>query len=210
MLYRYWRGSVIREIRPMTVVEDGPEWLVLWLAPGTPVVWSPLTDGRDMREAPLHERFSLPRVAVPRLWRGTGILKLVPRGQPYSVWLFWAAGARFLGWYGNLEDVHRWGEGGSLPCIDTVDHVLDVWVPADGLPRWKDEDEFAVTTGMPGFWTAVEARAIRAEGERLMAMSRRGEPPFDHTWTAFQPDPSWPVPALPADWARSGVRGDRP
>ncbi len=184
----------------MTVVEDGPDWLVLWLAPGTTVVGSPLTDGRDLREAPLHERFMLPRVAVQRLWRGTGILKLVPPSAAYSVWLFWAEDGRFLGWYGNLEEVHRRGYDGSVRVIDTVDHVLDVWVPADGPPRWKDEDEFEVTTGLPGFWTAVEATEIRAEGERLMDLASRGEPPFDHTWTAFQPDPSWPVPDLPADY----------
>ncbi|MBA2554381.1 MAG: DUF402 domain-containing protein [Geodermatophilaceae bacterium] len=181
----------------MTVVEDGPDWLVLWLAPGTPVVGSPLADGRDMREAPLRERFRLPRVAVPRLWRGTGILKLVPPSAPYSVWLFWAEDRRFLGWYGNLEDVHRRGYDGGVRVIDTVDHVLDVWVPSGEAPQWKDEDEFEVTTGLPGFWTEAEASVIRAQGAELVATAERGEAPFDHTWTSFVPDPSWPLPELP-------------
>jgi hypothetical protein len=187
----------------MTVVEDGLDWLVLWLAPGTPVVGSPLADGRDMREAPLAERFMLPRVAVPRTWRGTGILKLVPRSAPYSAWLFWQEDGTFLGWYGNLEDAHwRWSDGG-LRIVDTVDHVLDVWVPAGGAPRWKDEDEFAVTTGLAGYWTAAQAAVIRAEGERLIALAQRGAPPFDRRWTAFRPDPSWPLLELASEWSRA-------
>jgi hypothetical protein len=202
MLFRYWRGREIREIRPMTVVEDGLDWLVLWLAPGTPVIWSPLRDGRDMRQASLEERFRLPRVAVPRTWRGTGILKLVPASAPYSVWLFWDDAEGFLGWYGNLEDVHsRWSDG-DLRVIDTVDHVLDVWVPTHERPRWKDEDEFAVTTGMAGYWSTAEAAVIRAEGERLMALAGVRRAPFDHTWVTFAPDPSWPLPDLPESWDR--------
>lgn len=184
----------------MTVVEDGPEWLVLWLAPGTPVIWSPLADGRDIRQADLAERFELPRVTARRAWRGTGILKLVPRAAPYSVWLFWAEGGRFLLWYGNLEDVHRRDTGNGLRVVDTVDHVLDVVVPAGGAPEWKDEDEFAVVTGRPGFWDSAGAEVIRAQGESLMELAGRGVPPFDHTWTAFCPDPAWPVPELPVGW----------
>lgn len=186
----------------MTVVEDGPDWLVLWLAPGTPVVTSPLAGGRDLRSAPLHERFTVPRIAVPRTWRGTGILKLVPPSAAYSIWLFWDATGRFLGWYGNLEAVHcRWSAV-DLRVIDTVDHVLDIWVPAEEPPRWKDEDEFEVTTGLPGFWTTTEAAVIRAEGERLMSLARVRESPFDHRWTSFEPGPSWPLPALPESWDR--------
>lgn len=190
----------------MTVVEDGPDWLVLWLAPGTPVIWSPLADGRDMRSAPLLERFTLPRRPVARTWRGTGILKLVPRAAAYSCWLFWNADGSFRGWYGNLEAIQsRWSDGDQR-IIDTTDHVLDVWRPPGGPPVWKDEDEFAVTTGLPGFWSADEADVIRAEGERLMALAAAGDPPFDHTWTAFHPDPAWALPRLPEDWDRSPVR----
>lgn len=191
----------------MTVVEDGPDWLVLWLAPGTRVVASPLADGRDMREAPLHERFTLPRVAVPRRWHGSGILKLVPPAAPYSVWLFWDEDGTFLGWYGNLEDAHvRWSRDGWR-VIDTVDHVLDIWVPAHEPPRWKDEDEFAVTTGMPGFWDAVQAKRIRAQAAALIDLAARGKPPFDHTWTGFRPDPAWPIPDLPDSWDASRAAG---
>jgi len=203
VLYRYWRGPDIREVRPMTVVEDGPDWLVLWLAPGTPVVWSPLTDGREVREAALAERFLLPRMLTERTWRGTGILKLVPPAAAYSVWLFWNDDGSFRGWYGNLEDVHhRWVDG-SLGILDTSDHVLDVWCPPGGPPVWKDEDEFAVVTGLPGWWTEQEGTAIRTQGAALMAAARRGDPPFDHAWTDFRPDPDWPVPRLPADWSAS-------
>jgi len=193
----------------MTVVEDGPDWLVLWLAPGTSVVRGRLADGSDFRTLPVAERFLATRTAQIGPWRGTGILKLVPREPAaYSVWLFWNADGSFGGWYGNLEDVQcRWRVG-ELRVIDTADQVLDVWVPPDRTPVWKDEDEFDVTTGMPGYWTAAEATVIRAEGERLMSLARERLAPFDHTWTAFEPDPSWPLPDLPTTWNRPQILDD--
>ncbi len=202
VLYRYWRGSVTWHVHPMTVVEDGPDWTVLWLPPGTPVTRGVLADGSDFRSLPVAERFVAPRHAEVAPWEGTGILKVVARvPAAYSVWLFWDAVGGFRGWYGNLEQVQdRWTRGAHR-IVDTSDHALDVWCPPDRNPVWKDEDEFAVTTGMPAYWDAAEAAAIRAQGEALMAMARRGDPPFDHRWTGFRPDPSWPAPDLPADWA---------
>jgi len=188
----------------MTVVQDGPEWLVLWLAPGTEVVRALLADGRDFRTLPVQERFLAERFATSGPWKGTGILKLVPRApSAYAVWLFWHADGSFRGWYGNLEQPQTlWTRADGIRVVDTTDHALDVWVPPDRAPVWKDEDEFAVTTGMAGYWDRAEAAAIRAEGERLMAIARRGDPPFDDRWTGFDPDPAWPVPELPPDWAR--------
>lgn len=187
----------------MTVVEDGPEWLVLWLAPGTPVVRGLLADGSDFRTLPVAHRFLAARTAQVGPWHGTGILKLVPqRPAAYAVWLFWNADGTFRGWYGNLEEPqHRSSRADGVRVLDTADHVLDVWVPPDRGPVWKDEDEFAVTTGMAGYWTAEQAAAIRASGEELMTAARRGDPPFDGRWTSYNPDPAWVLPQLPVDWA---------
>lgn len=193
----------------MTVVEDGPDWLVLWLAPGTPVVRGVLADGRDFRDLAVEERFLVPRFVEVGPWHGTGIVKLVPQTpSAYAVWLFWHADGTFRGWYGNLEQPQRrTSRPDGVRVVDSADHALDVWCPPGGPPVWKDEDEFAVTTGMAGYWDEAQAAAIRAEGEVLMDLARCGAEPFDHTWTSFRPDPGWPTPELPTHWDRPAPGG---
>jgi hypothetical protein len=181
----WFRGGL-----PLTVVEDGADWLVAYLAPGTRVAKPVLADGRDLRDVPLEERWSHPRATSIRPWRGGDLVMLFPRAGAYSLWLF-REGGLFLGWYVNLEERHVRGER----TIDSRDGILDVWVPADTRePRWKDEDEFEAAT-RHGRLTREQARAIRAEGERVLA-----ERPWPTGWEDFAPDPSWPVPELPAGW----------
>jgi hypothetical protein len=68
-------------------------------------------------------------------------------------------------------------------------------VPADtGEPQWKDEDELEAATRQ-GRVTADEARALRAEGERVVA-----ERPWPTGWEDFRPDPAWTTPSLPDGW----------
>jgi hypothetical protein len=149
-----------------------------------------LADGRDLRDVPLEERWSHPRATSIRPWGGGDLVLLFPHDGAYSLWLF-RAGGRLLGWYVNLEDSHVRGER----TIDSRDGILDVWVPVDTRePQWKDEDEFEAAT-RHGRLTPEQARAIRAEGERVIA-----ERPWPTGWEDFEPDPSWPVPELPAGW----------
>jgi uncharacterized protein len=173
--------------RPLTVVEDGDDWTVAWLAGGTPIVEPTLGDGRPIRSVPVEERHALGHATTCRDWRGHGVLKLIPRDGEYSIWLFWRDDDRFRGWYVNLERRHRrWSRG-----IDTHDHTLDIWIEADGRWRWKDEDELAVHARLG----LLDADAVRAEGERVLAAW-----PFPTGWEDFRPDPAWPVPELPEDW----------
>ena len=53
-----------------------------------------------------------------------------------------------------------------------------------------------------GRLTAAELGRYRAEGERAARRITRREPPFDDDWTAWRPDPAWPVPVLPRGWDR--------
>ncbi|NYI08039.1 cytidylyl-2-hydroxypropylphosphonate hydrolase [Allostreptomyces psammosilenae] len=201
ILWRYYGDGSERvlDCRPMTVVEDTPEQLVAWLAPDTPLM-RPLTeDGRSVRELPLADRFRVPRRATPSTWHGTGVLKVLRPGEPWSVWLFWEPGWVFSGWYVNLETRHhRWSLG-----VDQEDQVLDLWVRADGGWEWKDEDELESAHAAGRFDEADVAR-IRRSGERALELVRRWGAPFDQGWREWRPDPSWPVPALPADWDRPG------
>ena len=195
ILLRYGRNGRIFGARPLRVVEERNGYLAAWLAPGTEIVEPVLEDGRPIRSAPLDERFRVGRSAVRRAWRGRGILKLIPRAGAHSVWVFWGETGRFRGWYVNLERRHRVWERG----LDTSDHTLDVWVEPTRRWRWKDEDELegAVAAGR---YTAVEAGEIRAEGRRVVRLAERRRPPFSDGWERWQPDPDWPVPALPEDW----------
>lgn len=127
-------------------------------------------------------------------------------GEAHSIDVFWAgeklapgaadaSGVRnFAGWYFNLQDPFRTAQG-----IDTLDHELDLWWPADSTSHvWKDVELFEqrVAEGRyPGF-----DHEIRAEAQRIAAALDAGQRWWDEGWAAWEPDPSWPVPVLPADW----------
>ena len=125
------------------------------------------------------------------VWAENRVLRLVRRGEAHILELVWHdATGEFRGWHVNLQDpVTQTARG-----YDTVDHALDVWVHADGRWEWKDEDDFAQAQEL-GAFTAEEAAAIRAEGERVVAAW-----PFPTGWEDFTPDPAWPIPELPDLW----------
>lgn len=74
-------------VHPCRVVRDDADGLVLWLAPGTPLLRPVLADGREIRSLPLAERFDRRNRRAARLdtWRGQGSLGIVPTGTPWSV-----------------------------------------------------------------------------------------------------------------------------
>jgi uncharacterized protein DUF402 len=73
---------------------------------------------------------------------------LMPPGAAHAVWWSWTPEGDFAGWYVNLDEpIRRWAGG-----IDVRDQALDLIIDADGTPRWKDEDQFAVQTGDPLVW----------------------------------------------------------
>jgi len=187
--YRSIDGA-FRSARPLTVVEDGPRWLVTHLPEDTVVAVPVLTDGRGLRDVALAERWAHPRSTVLRPWTRSDLVMLFPRDREFSLWLFRERGA-LRGWYVNLEERHVRG----ARTIDTRDAVLDLWVPAEtGEPQWKDEDELESAI-VQGRVTAGQAAQIRAEGERIVA-----ERPWPTGWEDFVPDPAWPPLELPDGW----------
>ncbi|MFI5609707.1 DUF402 domain-containing protein [Amycolatopsis sp. NPDC051903] len=183
----------IGQHHPLRVVADDGDVLFGWLPVGTPIVGSRLADGRTMREAPLAERFRVPRVPVPDTWRGTSTLRMIPEGRWSSVWWFFEADGTFRDWYVNLEvPLGRTANG-----PDRIDGVLDVVVTPGGGWRWDDEDEAEEALAV-GRLTAGQLDRLRAEGERIGALAGAGAFPFDGTHTDFRPDPAWAAPELPA------------
>ena len=64
--------------------------------------------------------------------------------------------------------------------------------------RRGDDLEQAVDAG----WiSADDGRRVRSEGERVIERAARREYPFDGELISWRPDPAWPIPELPDDWA---------
>ncbi|WP_051808500.1 DUF402 domain-containing protein [Actinoplanes subtropicus] len=194
VLQRYFRGDRCTFVRPMRVVRDDQDGLLLWLTAGSEFAALVDADGRTSHDLPLDE-LNEPRLTRQR-WRDYDVLEWMPAGAAYSIW--WMFADAFAGWYVNLESPYeRHPEG-----VDSVDLVLDIRVEPGRAWNWKDEDEFAARTGRPGYFDAVEAEAIRAEGNRLAKLVEGGEFPFDGTHTDFRPDPGWGPLTLPTGWDR--------
>jgi len=190
------RSVDVRGVCPVTVMDDGPEYVAVHLSGGTEVMKPMLADGAAIRSLPLDQRFVAERTVAATTWAGEGIVQLYPREGAHSVWIFWQDDGSFWGWYVNLEARHhRWSGG-----IDTRDHILDLWISADGEPWWKDEDEFEWFIEA-GRISSTEADEIRAEGEAVLERYRRRLPPFDAGWETRPRPRRNPLP-LPDDWAR--------
>ena len=193
--------------RPVTVVQDTPELLAAWVAPGTVCVKPELADGTPVHREPLGTRYTKPRTLVCARWFGSGVLKLARRDEPWSVWLFWDPEGRFKNWYVNLEEPRlRWAGG-----VDSEDHFLDIAVYPDGTWEWKDEDEFAAAQ-RAGLVGPSLAQRVRDAGHAAVRRIRAWDSPFRDGWESWQPDPDWPVPELPEDWDRdpAGTHTPRP
>lgn len=199
--YRENGGERFHICRPMTVVQDTPELLAAWIAPGTECVKPVLADGTPVHREPLVSRYTKPRALARDEWYGAGVLKLARWGEPWSVWLWWERGWRFQHWYVNLEEPRtRWSGG-----VDSQDHFLDIDVYRDRSWRWRDEDEFAQAQ-RDGLMDAEQAARVRAAGRAAVALIEEWGAPFRERWQDWRPDPAWPVPALPADWDRLPAR----
>jgi hypothetical protein len=185
-------GSIGQQ-HPLRVISDDGRVLFGWLPAGTPIVGSKLADGRYFRDAPLAERFRIPRVPVPAVWHDTSTLRRIADDEWSSVWWFFDAAGEFSGWYVNLE--LPLGRTGAGP--DRIDGILDLAIAPDGRWCWKDEDE-AVAAVDAGRLTAGQLARLRAEGERCVALAEAGAYPFDGTDTDFRPGADWPRPELPA------------
>ncbi|MGK5629015.1 cytidylyl-2-hydroxypropylphosphonate hydrolase [Streptomyces sp. URMC 123] len=206
ILWRY-RGngpdsaSRVHICRPVTVVQDTPELLAVWMAPGTECVKPVLADGTPVHREPLATRYTKPRTTARSRWFGTGVLKLARPADPWSVWLFWDPDWRFRNWYVNLEEPRaRWAGG-----VDSEDHFLDIEVYPDGGWEWKDEDEF-VQAQRAGLMAPEAAERVRAAGRAAVDLIDGWGWPFTDGWENWRPDPAWTVPELPRDWDRDPAR----
>jgi hypothetical protein len=189
---RYLNGGRVSFVRPVTVVEDGPRLTVLLLRVGTPILHRVALSGVVLRTLPYRVRHRTPWGLEPTTWERLNVLELIRPGRPHSLWVVWDADWTLRGWYVNLQEKLRRTPIG----FDTEDHVLDLWVDADGTVSWKDEDEFAEAIAV-GRFSPAKAEAVRAEADRVLA-----ERPWPTGWEDWRPDPSLPLPTLDPTWDR--------
>jgi len=198
VLRRVWRRKLCLAVA-VTVVRDTPDLTALYWHAGYPLssVDGRLSPGDLLSAAGLD--------LVDGAWSGMDVLMLVPPGAAHAVYAMWESGhATFLGWYVNLQEPLRRTPIG----FDTMDHWLDVVMSPDRSEwKWKDEDEFseAVTVGV---LSADEARAIRAEGQRVICQAQAGLAPFCDGWETWTPPTGWSVPVLRLGWDSVALRDE--
>jgi hypothetical protein len=183
-LREVWDGRVWTA-RPWIVVEAQAELVVLWIPRGAPT--------KVPAESELDRMARRDWTVVDGTWE-LPALRFHELGAAHSVLVFLRDAELDL-YYVNMEEAWR-----PTPIgFDYLDHKLDLLVRPDGSWEWKDEDELedAVSRGV---FTAELAREIRDEGERALGHALAKRPPFDGSWEAWRPEPTWLPPALPAGW----------
>jgi hypothetical protein len=195
ILWQYKAPRDLPWIDPMTVVRDDDRGLVAWLAAGTETLQARRPDGRDLR-ADSSQLFNGRQVGVRVPWKHNDVLRISPIGAPWSVWLLWdCRTGEFRGWYGNLEaPLTREGN-----MVMTRDHTLDVLIRPDGRHARKDEDELQAALSA-GWYDRHEVDVILQAADELEAIIDAWDSPFCDGWENFTPDPSWPIPTLPAHY----------
>ena len=205
-ILQHWKAGeviVLRGVRRKTVwwacpaitVCDTPELTAAYWPAGT------LNMDPDRRPTP-QDLLSNEVHLVPHTWVQTDVLMLVTPGSAHAVWIMRETGqAKLRCWYVNLQEPLRRTRLG----FDSMDHFLDIVISPDRSTwRWKDEDEFEQAVAA-GVYTAEQACAIRAEGERAIHLLETGQLPFCDGWETWSPPAEWQIPALPQGWDTTDI-----
>lgn len=197
VIQELWRNQ-LWAARPITVVHDDGDGLVLWCPKGT-VRKVPATPPSRQSPASRPEWFAdlLTRrdwTLVDSVW-DVSTLWLLREGDWHAVWVSYLESGDHWGWYINLQEPFRRKPRG----IQTMDLMLDILVKRDRSWRWKDEDDFEILLAHD-LLDVVAAQRVRDEAQKVVQRVERSEPPFDGTWSDWRPHPTWSLPELPASW----------
>ncbi|MBI2965909.1 MAG: YgaC family protein [Chloroflexi bacterium] len=184
-----WQRTVLYAW-PCHVILDSADLVVLFVPDKTEYKRSSRIDGgRPLLLAPYV-------TGEDALWR-RDFLRLMFPGHAYSIWLLWdVEPRRLVCWYVNLESPFVRTRIG----FDTTDHELDVVIRPDRTWHLKDEDELdAIVRG--SLIPEQSGREIRQTARQVIDLLEQGKSPFSDRWESWVPDPGWPAPKLPANWA---------
>lgn len=192
-----WRGRVWAA-RPLTVVEDTDDRMLLWIPKGT-LRKVPMTP-QSRPDPPTRKRRIIENLARcdwvlgDHVWDVSSLWILRP-GDWHAVWVSWLETGEQLGWYVNLQRPFRRTTVG----IEAMDMMLDIVVEPDLTWRWKDDDEFADILSRQIFDHAT-GQLVRREAQEVIDRIEGLDPPFSEPWPSWRPDPGWPVPDLVDGW----------
>lgn len=190
VMLREVRQGLTWSVKPVTVVQDTPELVAVWMAPGTHWLQPQRVDGGRVGVVDvLHDAW----VLADAMWQGGGALILqIPAAAHALIGFRDDENQHLASWYLNMQAPLRRTALG----FDTLDHILDIVVSPDRRCwTWKDEAPLAEAVGR-GLVTSAAAHAIQREGERALQLLLDGQPPFALEWEAWQPDPAWGIPSL--------------
>ncbi|HET7487520.1 MAG TPA: DUF402 domain-containing protein [Acidimicrobiales bacterium] len=192
-----WRGRVWAA-RPLVVVADGDERLLLWLPRGAvrkvPVTPPGRRDPGSRTQRIIENLDRCDWAYGDHVWDVSSLWIIRP-GDSHAVWVSWLGGGGHLGWYVNLQRPYRrFGNG-----IEAMDLMLDAVVDPDLTWRWKDDEEFDQILGR-GLFDPATGALVRREAADVIERIERAEPPFCEAWPSWRPDPRWPIPVLDDGW----------
>ena len=184
--------SHVIDVKPVTVVEDSDERIVLWLPLGTPTKKPVL-----LKHIPSTPRDWVKRswALVDSIWQWAELLIIIRPDECRATWVRWAADRVFQGWYVNLQSK----PGRTRLGFDIWDHQLDIIVEPDRNWRWKDQDELDLAVEL-GRLTPGLGKAVRAEGQVAVEEIERNGGLYSEGWEHWHPDATLTRPKLRADW----------
>jgi hypothetical protein len=189
-----WKGDLWWAC-PQYIVQDTPELIALYWCAGTPV-------RRWYRRPTVQEVLSSTPQLIDSEWTETDVLSLITPGESHSIDIMWDSKQHIHRcWYIQLQEPLRRSPIG----FDTMDQILDIVISPERREWfWKDEDEFAEAEAI-GVYSPDQARAIKAEGERVLQSCLADQPPFCDGWEKWRPPEEWGIPAFPVGWARATI-----
>ena len=185
--------------RPVLVVEDAADQLVLWSPKGTrrkvPATPATRPEAASRGEQHADSLTLLDWEFADSIW-DVSTLWLLREGDWHAVWVSFLANGEQLGWYINFQEPYR----RTHQAIQTMDLALDIIAEPDRSSwRWKDLDEFDLFRAR-GLIDPTTAEQILAEADQVIRRIETDAPPFNTDWPRWRPDPTWAIPELPNDW----------
>jgi hypothetical protein len=197
ILLRYRRNTPGDVIIPVTIVEDTPDYVAIYTAPGTPGKCQATAAGERLtRETPFLKREGMIGGLADFTWQRNHVLQLIRHGEPRATWLLWSEPDWvFRAFYVNLQAPLQRTEMG----FDTADYLLDLEVTPDLNWAWKDQEEVAIAR-QHGLVTEEILDRMEREGTRAIRDIEARAWPFSAGYETWRPDPAWRIPQLPEGW----------
>jgi len=192
-----WAGR-LWAARPLFVVEDTEERVLLWIPQGTrrkvPITPTHRADPADIHTRAIENLHHRDWLLGDHTWDVSSLWILTP-GRWHSTWVSWLADGSHLGWYVNLQRPMRRNAIG----FEAMDLMLDVVAEPDLSWRWKDREEFDEIV-QRGIFDGGLAAQVMSEALAVIDDVERRRSPFDGDWPSWRPDPTWGLPLLPEGW----------